>query len=127
MQFRWAILAAAGLLLTATLDVGTANAETGATTNECSDQWAKMKAGNNVADGLTWPKFLAQCTASASGAVGTGQAGDAAKVIKVATIANEGNGGNVEKKACDAKWGTYKTEQKVHGWKAYFTFMADCM
>ena len=61
----------------------------------------------------------------APAAAATGDAGTQG-LVKVAAVADQ-SGGNVEKKACDAKWGTYKAEQKVHGWKAYFTFMAGCM
>jgi len=35
---------------------------TAATTAECSQRWAEMKKNDKVPQGMTWPKFLSQCS-----------------------------------------------------------------
>lgn len=131
---RSIVIATSLVAFAGTADVAFAAAS--ATTKECSDQWAKMKADNNVPSGMTWPKFLSQCSkdASASSDQPAAPAKTAAKAAPAKTVAksetiDEGDSGSsaAEKKACDGKWGTYKTSKGVHGWKAYFTFMAGCM
>jgi Meckel syndrome type 1 protein len=130
---RSIIIVASVAAFAATADVAFAAAS--ATTKECSDQWAKLKADNNVPSGMTWPKFLSQCSKDAAAssdqpAAPTKTAAKApAKTIAKSDTVDESDSGSsaADKKACDAKWGTYKTSKGVHGWKAYFTFMAGCM
>lgn len=139
MTIRRSIIIAASLVaFVASADAAFAAAS--ATTKECSDQWAKLKADNKVPTGMTWPKFLSQCSKDAA----AGDQGAAAQPAATKTPAptktaaakpaksdsvDEGDTGSsaADKKACDAKWGTYKASKGVHGWKAYFTFMAGCM
>jgi hypothetical protein len=40
---------------------------------------------------------------------------------------NDSSGSGEQKKACDAKWDTYKGRSGAHGWHDYFQFMAKCM
>lgn len=140
MSIRRSIIIAASLVaFTASADVAVAAAS--ATTKECSDQWAKLKTDNKVPTGMTWPKFLSQCSkdAAASDQGAAAQPAAATKTpapTKTAAVkpaksdaVDESDSGSsaADKKACDAKWGTYKASKGVHGWKAYFTFMAGCL
>jgi hypothetical protein len=130
---RSIVIAASVVAFVGTADIAFAAAS--ATTKECSDQWAKMKSDNKVPSGMTWPKFLSQCSKDAAAssdqpAAPTKTAAKApAKTAPKTAAVDESDSGSsaADKKACDAKWGTYKTSKGVHGWKAYFTFMAGCM
>jgi Meckel syndrome type 1 protein len=140
MTIRRSIIIAASLVAFAA-SADAAFAAASATTKECSDQWAKMKADNKVPSGLTWPKFLSQCSKDAAAAGDQGAAAQpaptktatakpaATKTAAKSDTVDEGDTGSsaADKKSCDAKWGTYKASKGVHGWKAYFTFMAGCM
>lgn len=141
MPLRRSVLLAASFLCLA-VSADAAFAATNPTTKECSAEWAKMKADNKVPTGLTWPKFLSQCAkdAAASGDQGATEqpaapaAKPATKTASAKSVAksdaideSDSTGSAADKKACDAKWGTYKASKGVHGWKAYFTFMAGCL
>jgi hypothetical protein len=137
MTIRRSVLIAASLLSFA-VSADAALAATNPKTKECSDDWAKMKADNKVPTGMTWPKFLSQCSKDAADASGQGAAAPAnpPKPTKTAAVKpaksdavdeSDSSSSAADKKACDAKWGTYKASKGVHGWKAYFTFMAGCM
>jgi Meckel syndrome type 1 protein len=136
MAIRRSIIIAASLVAFVSSADGVL-ASASATTKECSDQWAKMKADNNVPSGMTWPKFLSQCSKDDAASSDQPAATPAKKVArasatKVATKRDtidesDSNSSAADKKACDDKWGTYKASKGVHGWKAYFTFMAGCM
>jgi hypothetical protein len=136
MTIRRSIIIAASLIaFAASADASFAAAS--ATTKECSNQWAKMKADNNVPSGMTWPKFLSQCSKDiaassdqpAAAPTKNATKASATKMAAKADTVDEDDSASsaADKKACDAKWGTYKASKGVHGWKAYFTFMAGCM
>jgi Meckel syndrome type 1 protein len=127
---RSIVIAASVLAFVASADIAFAAAS--ATTKECSDEWAKMKSDNKVPSGMTWPKFLSQCAKDAAASSDQPAAAPAKAVTKTAAKSSnvdESDSGSsaAAKKSCDAKWGAYKTSKGVHGWKAYFTFMAGCM
>jgi Meckel syndrome type 1 protein len=139
MTIRRSVIVIASIAaFVASADVAFAAAS--ATTKECSDRWAKLNADNKVPKDLKWPQFLSQCAkelAASSGDQGAASAQPAptktvaakspTKSKSDAVDESESGSSAADKKACDTKWGAYKTSQGVHGWKAYFTFMAGCM
>jgi hypothetical protein len=101
-----------------------------ATLQECAVQWNELKA-EGKADGLTYRGFSKQCMAGGKADVAASD--DAtdpkakAKPKKVASADRLNSPEQRQKRACDAKWKVHKADVKASGWKAYFTFMADCM
>jgi hypothetical protein len=102
----------------------------------CSAEWAKKKEAKTIPEGQTWPKFWSQCSKEYAAAHGTttdtattATTQKTTKATKTAAVNEDESTGSsaTDKKACDGKWGDYKTSSGTHGWKAYFTFMAKCM
>jgi hypothetical protein len=102
----------------------------------CSAEWAKKKEAKTIPEGQTWPKFWSQCSKEYAAAHGTttdeattATTQKTTKATKTAAVNEDESTGSsaTDKKACDGKWGDYKTSSGAHGWKAYFTFMAKCM
>ena len=83
--------------------------------------------------GQTWPEFWSKCSKDFAGTE-PAQPEKATskkapeKSAKTATVdENDSSGSGEQKKACDAKWDTYKGRSGAHGWHDYFQFMAKCM
>lgn len=119
-----------------------AHAATSPAMESCSAEWKKMKEGDKIPTGQTWPKFWSKCSKDYAaahpdeGAAAAGQdnAAPAPATTKKAASTkssmadeSESAGSGQQKKECDAKWGSYKTRTGAHGWHDYFQFMSKCM
>jgi hypothetical protein len=104
----------------------------------CSAEWKKMKDAGTIQSGQTWPKFWSQCSKDYAAAHPDAAAGQqdtqvapAAKKAASAKAAkadeSDTTGSGAQKKQCDAKWASYKSQSGAHGWHDYFQFMAKCM
>ena len=95
----------------------------------CSAKWADLKTAGKTKD-QTWPEFWSKCSKDFAGTE-PAQPEKATskkapeKSAKTATVdENDSSGSGEQKKACDAKWDTYKGRSGAHGWHDYFQFMA---
>jgi len=99
---------------------------------KCSAKWADLKAAGKT-KGQTWPEFWSQCSKDFAAKNGTEPAQPEKTTSKKAAAKtaavdeSDSSGSGQQKKACDEKWGTYKTRLGAHGWHDYFQFMAKCM
>jgi len=98
----------------------------------CSAKWADLKTAGKT-KGQTWPEFWSKCSKDFAGTE-PAQPEKATskkapeKSAKTAMVdENDSSGSGEQKKACDAKWDTYKGRSGAHGWHDYFQFMAKCM
>lgn len=98
----------------------------------CSAKWADLKTAGKT-KGQTWPEFWSKCSKDFAGTEPAQPEKATSKKApensaKTATVdENDSSGSGEQKKACDAKWDTYKGRSGAHGWHDYFQFMAKCM
>ncbi len=109
-----------------------------ATMADCAAQWQQLKASNQQGT-QSYRDFSKACltggaasAAQAPPAAATAPAPAAAQkpptqIATAPSAVDDTSSSAAAKKACDSKWGDRKQQTGEHGYKAYFSFMANCL